>query len=144
MNKPLGKILRFAAFSASTLVGTGVDTLVLWLCSHFWLNGTYVGENFISPVISFECAVIANFLVAYFGVWRDRVPERTKRNIIRRFLQYNASCIAGFMVKMFFLILVKYLSEWDVVWCNLVALTFSGCFNFAMNEWVVFRPKTKK
>lgn len=136
------QIIRFAAFSASTLVGTAVDTLVLWLCSHYLLQGTYWGENLLSPAISFECAVVANYLVAYFGVWRDRITEHTRSAFWRRFVTYNASCVAGFLVKMVFLLFFKWLlSGLDVVWCNLIALCFSGLFNYALNEFLVFRKK---
>lgn len=142
MKEPLQQIIRFAAFSASTLVGTAVDTLVLWLCSHYLLQGTYWGENLLSPAISFECAVVANYLVAYFGVWRDRITEHTREAFLRRFVTYNTSCVAGFLVKMGFLLFFKWLlSDLDVVWCNLIALCFSGLFNYALNEFLVFRKK---
>ena len=45
MGKVKQQIKRFAAFSTSTLAGTVVDTLVLWACAHYWLSGTYWGEN---------------------------------------------------------------------------------------------------
>ena len=138
------QIKRFAAFTSSTLAGTVVDTAVLWVCAHYWLRGTYWGENLISPAISFECAVFANFLIAYFGVWRDRISHRkSKRSFLRHFFGYNVACIGGFLVKMVFLQLFVWLfkAELDVVFCNLLALCFSGCFNYAINEMVVFRKK---
>lgn len=140
------QILRFAAFSASTLVGTAVDTLVLWLCSHYLLVGTYWGENLLSPALSFECAVFANYLVAYYGVWRDRTHAPSEQaasrlSFVHRFLTYNGTCVAGFLVKMAFLLFFRWLLHIDVVWCNLIALCFSGLFNYVMNEFVVFRKK---
>ncbi len=141
--KDFGKtIVRLVSFSASTLVGTAVDMLVLWLLSDFALT-TYMGEYLLSPLISFECAVLANFVVAYFVVWRDRVKKRSLKSFLRHFAGYNLSCVGGFVIKMCFLLLVEHLFAWDVLWCNLTALMFSGLFNFAMNEWVVFRPKKK-
>ncbi len=141
--KDLGRtIVRLVSFSASTLVGTGVDMLVLWLLSDFALT-TYMGEYLLSPLISFECAVLANFIVAYFWVWRDRVKKRSIKSFFRHFIGYNLSCVGGFVIKMCFLLLIEHFFAWDVLWCNLTALMFSGLFNFAMNEWVVFRPKKK-
>ncbi len=134
-------LIRLISFSASTLVGTCVDMLVLWLLSDFALT-SYMGEYLLSPLISFECAVLANFIVAYFWVWCDRVKKRSFVSFMRHFVGYNLSCTGGFLIKMCFLLLIEHFFSWDVLWCNLTALMFSGFFNFAMNEWVVFRKKT--
>ncbi len=56
---------RIPKFAIGNLLGTLVDTLVLWLFSHFVFNG-YVGEVIVSPIISFEFAVFANFLFSYY------------------------------------------------------------------------------
>ncbi len=138
MQKLRTTLIRLVSFSASTLVGTGVDMLVLWLLSDYALT-TYMGEYLLSPLISFECAVLANFIVAYFVVWRDRIRKRSTRSFFRHFVGYNLSCTAGFLVKMCFLLLIEHFFAWDVLLCNLTALVFSGLFNFAMNEWVVFK-----
>ena len=132
------------AFSASTLVGTTVDTVVLWVCAHLWLHG-YAGERILAPSISFVCATLANFTVAYFFVWRDRITRRSWTSYWRHYLGYFGSCIGGFIIKMLFLQLFSVLLRWDVVWCNLLALCFSGLFNFFMNDRYVFHhPSDKK
>lgn len=138
-------VARFIKFSASTLVGTAVDTAVLWLCAHLWLEG-YVGQRIIAPTISFLAATVANFIVAYRYVWRDRTRGVAPIRIsvfpyIRLYAAYLLTCIAGFLVKMLFLQFFSVLLSWDVVWCNLLALCFSGIFNFAVNDHYVFRPK---
>lgn len=135
------QIVRYAAFSVSTLVGTAVDTLVLWACSHYLLVGTYWGENLVSPAISFEFAVMANYLVAYYGVWRDRTTKDASVSFWKRFITYNGTCIVGFWVKMVFLLFFQWLLQIDVVWCNLIALCFSGLFNYLMNELLVFQKR---
>lgn len=137
------KSLRMAAFSASTLVGTAVDTAVLWVCAHLWLHG-YAGERILAPTISFVFATMANFAVAYFIVWRDRISNRCAASFFRHYVGYFGSCIGGFVIKMIFLQLFSVLLKWDVVWCNLLALCFSGFFNFIMNDLVVFRSKHPK
>ena len=177
----MNPVLRFIKFSASTLVGTAVDTGVLWLCAHLWLDG-YAGERILAPTISFLAATVANFIVAYFFVWPDRiknssselevkrlsrssardwspvdsiellkqVPEGrrspsiykfTNLQIYKLYFSYLATCIAGFLVKMLFLQLFSVLLGWDVVWCNLLALCFSGIFNFVVNDRFVFKKK---
>ena len=73
MTKPWLKLVkRFVEFSASSLLGTIVDTVVLWVLSK-WVFSSYVGQYIVSPMISFECAAVANFAVAYFFIWKDRV-----------------------------------------------------------------------
>ena len=47
---------RYAKFIGTSVAGTIVDTLVLWLLSDFIFTGGYWGEYIISPVISFQCA----------------------------------------------------------------------------------------
>lgn len=130
-------VFRLAKYSASTLLGTGVDMLVLWVFSHFILSG-YVGEYLISPLISFECAVLMNFVCAYFFVWRDRVTTLSPRSFLRHYLGYNLTATGSFFVKMFFLLLLERIFKWDVLICNLAALVFSGGVNFLLNERVVF------
>lgn len=133
-------VKRFAEFSASSLLGTIVDTAVLWVCSK-WIFSTYFGQYIISPCISFECAAVTNFVVAYFLIWRDRVSCRNTRSFFRHLGGYNLSCIGAFLVKMAFLLLIQKLFKWNVVWCNLLALCVSGGLNFFMSERVVFRRK---
>lgn len=143
MNKQsfLTLITRYVEFAASTLAGTAVDMLVLWLCSDYLFQGTYWGENIVSPCISFECAVFTNFLFAYYGVWRERISNYNARSFFRHWAGYNLSCIGAFLVKLGILLLVQYLSQWDVLICNMIALCFSGLLNFFLNERVVFSAK---
>ena len=141
MNKARDLILqRTPKFIAGNLLGTLVDTLVLWVFSHFVLQG-YVGKVIISPIISFEFAVFANFIVSYYLTWKDRISHRSGKSFIRHYGAYNASCTGGFLIKMGVLLLIQALTKWDVVICNLLALCVSGTYNFMMNELVIFRKR---
>ena len=133
-------LIRFPKFVAGNLIGTLVDTLILWLFSHFVFH-RYFGKVIISPIISFEFAVFANFLVSYYLIWRDRVEHHSGKSFAKHYLAYNLSCTGGFFIKMGMLVLIQALSKWDVVICNLLALFVSGGFNFAMGELVVFKKK---
>ncbi len=64
-------VQRYLKFLASTLAGTAVDMLVLWLCADVLLPDTYGMKYVVSPCISFECAVVTNFTLAFFYVWPD-------------------------------------------------------------------------
>ncbi|MDE5710566.1 MAG: GtrA family protein, partial [Bacteroides sp.] len=69
----------YIEFVVSRLFGTGVDTLVLWVCSKF-LFEDYYGIYILSPIISFEFAVMSNFLWSYCWIWKDRLEGRCMRD----------------------------------------------------------------
>ena len=130
---------KYIKFVASRAVGTGVDTLVLWLCSHFLFGGGYLSTYIISPFISFEMATMSNFLWSYYWIWNSRIDRKTGPTFWRHFIGFNISAGVGFVVKMAFLLLFERIFGWNVVVCNLVALTISGTLNFALAESLVFR-----
>lgn len=129
---------RIPKFIVGNLLGTLVDTLVLWAFSHFVFQG-YIGKVIVSPIISFEFAVFANFVFSYYLIWRDRISNHSKESFLKHYGAYNASCIGGFLIKMGALVLIQALTKWDVVICNLFALCVSGTYNFMMNELVIFK-----
>lgn len=130
---------KYLQFVISRALGTGVDTLVLWLLSHHIFGGEYWTTYILSPVISFECAVMSNFLCSYFWIWRERISQHSKRSFWRHFAGFNLSSFAGFVVKMCFLLLFERIFGWGVIVCNLVALCISGVLGFFLSESVVFR-----
>lgn len=131
-------LVRFLKYSGTSLVGTLVDTLVLWILSDLVFTKGYWGEYVVSPAISFQCAVITNFLISYLYVWKDR---KKTRNPFLTFLYYDLSCTAVFLLRLGFLLLVERIFGWDVVICNLVAMCVTGIINFVMNNQVIFRKR---
>lgn len=99
-------MLRYIEFVVSRLFGTGVDTLVLWLCSTYVFD-TYWGDYVVSPIISFEFAVMSNFLCSYCWIWKSRIDNRCAADFWRRFAVFNVSSALGFLVKMLFLLLFE-------------------------------------
>ena len=134
-------VLRFVEFFLTRNIGTLVDCGVLWLFADLVFKGSYVGENIISPTISFEVATFVNYVTSYLWIWSTRIEDHGKRWFFRRFLTFNLSSVLGFLIKMFFLLLCEHLFGWHVVICNLVALTVSGFFNFFLAEMWVFGKK---
>ena len=63
------KLRIYLQFVVSRLLGTGVDTLILWICSTF-IFSSYWEVYVLSPIISFEFAVLSNFLCSYFWIWK--------------------------------------------------------------------------
>lgn len=133
-------IRRLPKFFGANIIGTVVDTSVLWIFSHYIFKG-YVGEYIISPIISFECAVMSNYICSYFGVWKDRSKHHSGKEFAHKYILYNLSSSAVFLFKMALLLLLEVAFGWNVVICNLVALCLSGLVNFALGEWVIFREK---
>ena len=131
-------LVRFLKYSGTSLAGTLVDTLVLWILSDLVFTKGYWGEYVVSPAISFQCAVVTNFLISYFYVWKDR---KKTRNPFPTFLYYDLSCTAVFLLRLGFLLLVERIFGWDVVICNLVAMCVTGIINFIMNNQVIFRKR---
>ena len=134
----LPKVIRFV-FSNS--LGTLVDTLVLWGSSQFVFIG-YAGKYLISPFISFECAVLSNYICSWNFIWRERVRQYIKPRFWHRYIYYNLSATGTFAIKMGFLLLFERIFGWDVVLCNLAALCISGALNYAIGECVIFKKQT--
>ena len=134
----------YILYILSRYLGTGVDTLVLWLCSDFIFSGNYFGRNVLSPMISFEFAVMSNFICSYFFIWNNRVEERSVKSFLKHFVVFNIAALSGFAVKMLFLLLFERIYGWDVIVCNLVALCISGVLNFFVEKLIVFRKRKEQ
>lgn len=137
-------LIRYVKFIGTSVVGTVIDTLVLWLLSDYVFNGVYWGEYIVSPVLSFQAAVLVNYIISYFYVWKDRVADvRGLRSFLRLYLAYNLSCSTVFLLRFGGLLLIERFTGWDVVLCNLAAMCLSGLVNFLITNNIVFRKKEK-
>jgi putative flippase GtrA len=137
-------LVRYAKFAGTSVVGSIVDTLVLWLLSDLIFTRGYWGEYIISPLISFQCAVAVNYMISYFYVWKDRTRKRSDASV-RRFFRlygaYNLSSSVVFLFRLGALLLIERSFGWDVVICNLVAMCFTGIINFIINNLLIFKKK---
>ena len=136
-------LIRYLKFMGTSVVGTIVDTLVLWILSDFIFTKGYWGEYVISPVISFQCALTASFLISYFYVWKDRtaVSGASTKRFFKLYFAYNLSGSAVFLLRLGALLIIEKFTGWDVVICNLLAMCVSGVLNFAINNMVIFKKK---
>ncbi len=134
--------LQALKFSLTSLFGTAADTAVLWALTTFVFTEGHFELYVLSPFISFECAVIVNYTVAYFYVWRDRINIFSVGSYLSHFWKYNLSCISAFLVKIMILNAIAVATGWDPVICNLLALCVSGILNFVLNEFVIFRKSS--
>ena len=143
---------KFAMFFLTSLVGTVVDLGLHWLLVNYFFKGNYWGSFWIAPTISFEVAAITNFCISYFFVWNERISQHTVRSFFRHLAGYNATCIGAFLLRFAVMQGIHFLfysQDWMQGWtlepvlCNLIALLFSGGFNFFMSDFVIF-GKTNK
>jgi putative flippase GtrA len=136
--------VKYIQFITTRIFGTIIDTLALWVLST-WFFISYTGRYIIAPTISFEIAMFSNFLFSYYWIWRKRIVQRNSRTFLHRLGIFNLSALAGFGVKMVFLLLFERIFRWDVVYCNLAALVISGVVNYYLAEYMVFRkPSLRK
>ena len=135
-------LIRYIKFIGTSIVGTVIDTLVLWLLSDYVFSDVYWGEYIVSPLISFQCAVIVNYLISYFFVWKDRVDSvRGFRSFVKLFGAYDLSCSTVFLLRFGILLLIERFFGWDVVICNLVAMCVSGLVNFLITNNFIFKNR---
>ena len=143
---------KFAMFVVTSSLGTVVDLGLHWVLATYAFRGNYWGMFWIAPTISFELAAIANFCIAYFFVWTERISQHNTRSFFRHLAAYNAACIGAFVLKIlamqgfhFLFVSLNWLqdSTLEPVLCNLLGLCFSGGFNFVMSEFVIFNKTTK-
>ena len=137
-------LVRYIKFAGTSVIGTLVDTLVLWLISDFVFTGGYWGEYVISPAISFQCALAVNFTISYFYVWKDRTrkrPDASVRRFFKLYVAYNLSGSAVFLLRLGTLLVIETFTGWDVVACNLIAMVFSGIINFTIDNLLIFGKK---
>lgn len=123
----LRKLLRYAF---STIGGISAETVLLWVLAHYVWCDWEVGISIIAPALSFELCLLVNYCTAKYFVWRDR-----KSSLLR----FHISNTSVFIVKMLFLVALRYFSGIDIVLCNIVAMGVAGLINFVLNDRIVFR-----
>jgi putative flippase GtrA len=133
---------RFIKFVTSRMLGTLVDTAVLWLASTYLFH-SYTGIYIISPAISFEAAMFCNYVISYYWIWNHNIPQKSRHDFFIRLLAYNLSVLLGFGVKMVFLLMFERIFGWHVVYCNIAALFISGFVNFILSEKIIFKKQHK-
>ncbi len=135
-------LIRYVKFLGTSVVGTGVDMLLLWILSDYVFDNGWWGEYVVSPVLSFQAAVLVNFTISYLYVWKDRVPSaRGLRSFHKLYAAYNLSCSTVFLLRLGVLLLIERFFGWDVVICNLAAMCVSGIANFILTNNVIFKNR---
>ena len=128
---------RFAKFVAVSLIGGGIDLLMVWILTKYVFD-SYFTDVILAPLISFECAVVVGFTFCWFLIWNDRVG-RGAGEYFRRMLMYNVSNLGVFGVRLLLVILLQRLLPQHLVLCNLFARMLAGLVNFVVIDKLIFR-----
>lgn len=131
---------RFLKFALRGIVGSAVDTTVLFILTRFFFH-SYFTTYILAPSISFEIAILSTYIICYFWVWNRRV-NNNKRDFLHRIPAYNLSAVISFGVKLGMLVIIERIFHFDVVICNLIALLFSGTVNFFVGEKIIFKEES--
>ncbi|QGY46415.1 GtrA family protein [Maribellus comscasis] len=130
---------RYLKFALNGILGTAVETIVLWVLSNFIFHN-YIGNYIIAPTIAFEVELLLKFIISYYWIWNKKISRGNEhKSFISQFLQYNFFLTFGFIVRMGLLLGFEKIFGWDVIICNLVAGALSGSLNFLFAEKIVFR-----
>lgn len=122
-------------------VGTTIDNGLVWLCGHKVFE-SYVGVNILSPIIGFECSNVVNFFMSSHFVWGDEMKGKGLKSRLKHFLAYNMSYSVALGIRLGLIQLIR-LTGLEITICNFIAMAFAGLYNFAMNNFVIFRNKRK-
>ncbi len=131
-------VRRWGRYAGVNALGTIVDTSVLWAFSEFVFRG-FESRYIIAPIISFECAIVNNFLFSYCWIWKEQVAGNA-RDMGARFAAYNLTTFLVFLVRLALLASIGSLTGWHPIVCNLIALLGTGVLNFAVQNGAVFSP----
>ncbi len=135
---------RLMRYFFGSIISTVTDIAVLWVLKA-WIFSGYFFTYLFAPVLSFEIALVINFAISYHWVWRDRVEAmRCLKDFFARFRKYQLASLLVLGIKMLLLIAIERMFRFDVVLCNLIALTFTGIINFFIREHLIFGKKSAK
>jgi len=133
---------KFAKFTIRGIAGAVVDTIVLWLVSTYFFH-SYFTKYILAPSISFEASIFCTYTICYFWIWNHRVHKNVK-DFFKRIPAYNIAALVAFGVKMVLLITIERIFHFDVVICNLLALSVSGFVSYFAGEKLIFRKVDPK
>lgn len=133
-------VKKFTKFILRGIAGAIVDTVVLWFLSTYFLH-SYFAKYILAPSISFEVSIFCTYTICYFWIWNHRVHNNI-RDFFSRIPAYNAAALVSFAIKMVLLITIERIFHFDVVICNLLALSMSGFVNYFVGEKVIFKEKS--
>jgi putative flippase GtrA len=131
--------LRFGKFFITNLIGTIIDTIVIFIFKQ-WIFHSYFFIYIVTPIIGFEIAVVNNYTISFFWVWKDRTVK-TPREYLKNFLPYNLTVSSMLGFRLLLIVIISRIVNLDVVFCNLIALVFSGILNYCGLNRLIFRKK---
>ena len=130
-------VKNLTKFTLKGIIGVAVNTTILWILTRYLFN-SYFTTYILAPSISSEISILFTYIICYFWIWNNRV-HNSKNDFFRRIPGYNATACISFAVKMALLIMIERIFHFDVVICNLLALSISGLVNYFAGEKIIFK-----
>lgn len=127
-------VRRFVRYFIFTMGGIVAELILIWILAHVVWPEWEFGVSVIAPTLGFELCLLVNYSAVSYFVWRDR------HSSLWRFHVSNASV---YVVKMFFLLAIRYLAGVEIVLCTLLSTMLAGILNFVLNDRVVFQRDKK-
>jgi dolichol-phosphate mannosyltransferase len=128
---------RFVRFALVGLSGVAVDMSLLFLLSDPRALGWGLTR---SKLIAAEAAIVNNFLWNDRWTFRDLVPEqRSARAAFRRFLKFNAICLAGLVLNVALLNVMFNVLGVNRYAANAVAIGTVTAWNYLLNRALAWR-----
>lgn len=126
---------KLVRYFISTMGGITAETILLWVLSDFVWPDWEFGISVIAPTLGFELCLLVNYSMVRYFVWRERQPSLWR---------FHVSNVSVYVVKMIFLLSIRYSVGIDIVWCNFLAMGLAGLINFVLNDRVVFRKREEQ
>jgi putative flippase GtrA len=128
---------KMGLYIYNNITGTILETGILYFLSNQVFH-TYTGKYIVSTFISFEITMVKNYLFSYFKIWNESVQKNVK-DFFKRMLYYNTNMAASFGVKLLIILFIERLFHLHVVYCNLLAMLFTGILNYLIQDKLIFR-----
>ncbi len=124
-------LARFVRFGLVGLSGVVVDMVLLYLLSDPTMLGWGLTR---SKILASEVAIVNNFCWNDRWTFRDLAGSQTgKRQVLRRFLKFNAICLLGVVLNVLILNLLYNALGWNRYVGNFVAIGLVTAWNFWIN-----------
>lgn len=127
-------VRRLVRYFVSTMGGILAELILIWVLAHMVWPEWEFGVSVIAPTLGFELCLLVNYSAVRYFVWRDR------HSSLWRFHVSNASV---YVVKMVFLVAIRYFAGVEIVLCTILATALAGIINFVLNDRLVFRRDKK-
>ncbi|MCF0206901.1 MAG: GtrA family protein [Bacteroidales bacterium] len=144
MKEQKNSFARFVLFTLSRTIGTAADLGIVYVLSRKTGIDNYAFQYILTPTIAFEVATIINFFTSNYWIFPNRNNEKVgSKAFFMRFLKFNLSALMGYSLRLGIIQLLA-ISGMSVFWCDFIAMTIAGIFNYLIADKWVFKKDSVK